>query len=161
MAGAQPAIAEADRRREVESDNPDVEHYEFGPLPDDCKVGKEPLVSFVMRELTGKDQLAAKRQVEHYHDVEGVEDPMLLFEFARWEEMRNSLVEVNGEQVNGEFPYIAMDDWNARAIAFAKVAFNDLNGGGEDEVENFRKSRRTVSTKARGRRPQPGASGTR
>jgi hypothetical protein len=86
-----------------------------------------PITSFVMRETDGRDEENAANTAK----AKG--GSMTAFE----EQIRLSLVEVNGQKVNEGMPYLAYDQWNSRARHFASAAFTSINAAKPDEISGF------------------------
>lgn len=85
------------------------------------------LASFKMRETDGRDE-------EHAANTAKAKGGSMT---ALEEQIRLSLVEVNGEPVNNGHPYLAYDSWCSRARHFAFTAYRSLNSAKDDEVESF------------------------
>jgi hypothetical protein len=86
-----------------------------------------PIASFKMRETDGRDEENAANAAK----AKG--GSMTALE----EQIRLSLVEVNGAKVNAGTPYLAYDDWNTRARQFAFEAYRSINMVKTEEVTDF------------------------
>lgn len=86
-----------------------------------------PIASFKMRETDGRDEENAANTAK----AKG--GSMTALE----EQIRLSLVEVNEQAVNAGAPYLAYDNWNSRARAFAFEAYRSMNSVKTEEVADF------------------------
>lgn len=86
-----------------------------------------PITSFKMRETDGRDEENAANTAK----AKG--GSMTALE----EQIRLSLVEVNGAKVNDGVPYLAYDSWNSRVRQFAFEAYKSINAAKADEVAGF------------------------
>lgn len=101
-------------------------------LPDGCSV-----TSFVMRELTTRDELTVAMAVDMART--DMQEGISILTLDKIESIRLALVQVDEQPVNaGGIPYVAMDHWNSRTMSFARVAFEELNAFAPDEVEAFK-----------------------
>lgn len=93
--------------------------------------------SFVMRELIGKDQHEAAMMA----DMRKRAVPDTAFaqaQLERDEAMRLSVVEVDGRPTNIDgVPFIEMDNYNYQTLYLMRLAFNEMNGVGDEEAETF------------------------
>lgn len=65
-------------------------------------------------------------------------DPTLFSIQLRQQQIAQSIVEVNGEQVRG--PCLASIKWNSRTREFVAMVYDHLNGISADEREGFMKA---------------------
>ena len=109
-------------------------------LPAGCSVG-----SFVMRELTGPDELEAAMWADKKMDKDRRSDAVAVMEGEQREAMRLAFTEVDGEPVNHDgIPFVAMDLWTYRTMRFAQTAFSDVNGVQIDELQSFKEGAELV-----------------
>ena len=94
-------------------------------------------LSFTMRELTGRDEIEAGR-LALATASEADRDNAVMLNFAEQREMmRLSLVEVDGEPVGIDTPFMDMDDWSMKTMVFVRKAFNEMNRVDGDDLKNF------------------------
>ncbi len=93
--------------------------------------------SFVMRELDSRDEMEAARWADQRKGSAG--GLHLQIKLRQHESMRHSLVMVNGEPVNVDgVPYMAFDEWSSKTMSYVLVAYGELNGVEDDDVEDFK-----------------------
>lgn len=115
------------------------------PLPK-RKKNKPPFScqEFVMRELLATDQEMAA----HLAEENAKDDDTDKKRGERYvtQAIRMSLVEIDGEKVNHLIlPLTQIDGWSLATMAFLRLAFEHMNGGSDDEVEDFFKAATEVS----------------
>lgn len=98
---------------------------------------------FVMRELSGEDELEAAKWADKRRS-EADTGALAVMNSEQREAIRLSLVSVDGEPVGGDIPYMAIDKWNLRTMRLVRHAFNDLNGVGESDLEDFKEAAEVV-----------------
>lgn len=101
-------------------------------LPARCSVGE-----IVMRELDGRDDIEIAIRTKQKLNSATEDNPAAIMAIQQNEAYRAALVEVDGEAVPVDGPYVAMDRWTQRTMTFVGRAFNALNGVQGDELKEF------------------------
>lgn len=102
-------------------------------MPKGCDIQE-----FVMREVTGQDEIEAAIWAEKGMTTAQSSSAMAIYSAQRRECMRLALVEVDGAQVNHDgIPFKQMDYYSIKTMLFLTYAFNKMNGVEDDELKNF------------------------
>lgn len=113
--------------------------YKKFTLPDGFSVK-----TLVMRELTTKDEEAASVMADRTLDGSRRTNAIATFTSEQRECVRMSLVQVDGERVNGATPYMAMDDWSSRTYKLVQGLYSKLNDVTQDVVGNVEAGCETI-----------------
>jgi hypothetical protein len=90
--------------------------------------------AFVMRELTGEDDLdiAFRVDARATSAIRASDEAMKVV--RQKEAIRQALVEVDGKPVGGAVPYMAIDRWSQPEWTALILAFNSLNGISDEDL---------------------------
>ncbi len=92
--------------------------------------------SFKMRSLTGEDLISSAARCA---PAEGTSlEPTIFSLQMRQQQIAQSIIEVNGEQVRG--PCLAFMKWNSRTRELVTMAYDHINGVSSSEREDFAKA---------------------
>lgn len=101
--------------------------------------------SVSIRELTVADDKEIEQNLNLFWPAKG-KDKEPSMKAHLYEAVRRSIVEVDGKTVEFASPYMDMDKWTQKTVAFVIEAFSKVNGSVEDkDSKSFLESAETIS----------------